>query len=117
MKTTFLYSLMVIGLIGCRTDHPDEGNAQFHYINKSAIYIELALIHGFDHDPAYKSHPIAPGDTGRFWKDLSPSENENFIFNMWGGVADTVSILFRVKTSWHNMKSCKFHNSNEKQVC
>ena len=23
----------------------------------------------------------------------------------------------RVKTSWHNMKSCKFHNSNEKQVC
>ena len=27
------------------------------------------------------------------------------------------AFIFRVKTSWHNMKSCKFHNSNEKQVC
>ena len=23
----------------------------------------------------------------------------------------------RVKTSWYNMKSCKFHNNNERQVC
>lgn len=43
----------------------------------------------------------------KWWLFVSNTQND--ILNLY--YSD------RVKTSWHSMKSCKFHNNNEKQVC
>ncbi len=91
--------LCLILLDGCCDGcDPQEGHRQYHYINKSSKDVVIARIHGFDKDPAHKSFSIAPNDTGRFWKNLKPNENEFGLFGRSGSLVDTVSLLFNSST-------------------
>ncbi len=103
MKNILGAILILVFLVGCGIIcldcEPQKGNSRFYYVNNSSISIVLVgRVHSSDElNLPYHSNPIAPGDTGRYWRNLGQNDNSFFPFELGESTLSNipVSILFK----------------------